>query len=68
MTKKKKENTNTIIITEELKEEKIFEDKRLKLKEDLEKKQNEVNFRKYISIIRICKSLFHIQKKEVKFI
>ena len=61
-------NINNNIITEEQKEEKIFEEKCHKLKEDLEKKQNEVNFRQYISIIRISKSLFHIQKKEVKIL
>lgn len=61
-------NNNNNIITEEQKEEKIFEEKCHKLKEDLEKKQNEVNFRQYISIIRISKSLFHIQKKEVKIL
>ena len=61
-----KENTNTI--TEIQKEEKSFEEKCLKLKEDLEKKQNEVNFRKYLLIIRSCKSLFHIQKKELKIL
>lgn len=64
----KKENTNANVITEKQKEEKIFEEKCSKLKEDLEKKQNEVNLRKYISIIRSCKSLFHIQKKEVKIL
>ena len=64
----KKENINTNTITEEQKEEKIFEEKCSKLKEDLEKKQNEINFRKYISIIRSSKSLFHIQKKEVKIL
>jgi len=59
-----KEDTHKI--TKEQKDEKNFEEKCSKLKEELEKKQNEINFRKYLSIIRNCKSLFHIQKKNIK--
>ena len=64
----KKENNNNIIINNEPKEEKIFKEKCDKLKEEIEKKQNEINFRKYFSVIRSCKPLFHIQRKEVKLV
>lgn len=54
------------INTEPPNEEKIFLEKYSKFKEEINKKQKEINLSKYNSLIRICSPLFHVYNKNKK--